>query len=418
MIEVGAPTEITIGSGTGSQTYPLDRYYNYGAHEAIYLASEIGMGGTIKSLAFFKNSGSDLNAIENVSIYMKHTTATTLATGAYSTTGYTLVYSGNFSNSLESGWMEVNLDQMFSFSGSQNLSILTVKGYQQWISNYSQWAFTNTGTYRARQERSDTAAPTTLAPSSNLPNIRLKLFPLAAPVYPPQNVSATPGFRKVVLNWEVPISGDPITYKIYRNNSYLTSLHALAYTDQNLVNGQSYSYYLKAVYSGSESNPSTIVNATPHSFPARNLTAESSNSLVYLTWDVPADGTPTEYRVYRNDALLTTETALFYYDVDVVNGTTYSYYVVAVYDTEASAATPTVQASPVQYGSTDVIVGTGTSVTTAAQNNPINPNNRSVHGQSIYLASELQALRITGPVNILQLGLNIVTPPARLCLIS
>ena len=53
-LEVGAPLEVSIGEGTDTQTYPLDRYYNYSAHEAIYLASEIGVPGTLKSLALTK----------------------------------------------------------------------------------------------------------------------------------------------------------------------------------------------------------------------------------------------------------------------------------------------------------------------------------------------------------------------------
>lgn len=47
-VEVGAQIVLTIGTGTGTQPYPLDRYYNYCAHEAIYLADEIGSACTIK----------------------------------------------------------------------------------------------------------------------------------------------------------------------------------------------------------------------------------------------------------------------------------------------------------------------------------------------------------------------------------
>jgi len=412
-IEVGAPTEITIGTGTGSQTYPLDRYYNYSAHEAIYLSSEIGMAGSIKSLAYYKASGSDVNDISPVTIYMKHTAATSITTGVYSTDGYTQVYSGTFPNSTTTGWMEINLSPMFEYNGGQNLSILIVKGYQQWISSYAQWTFTNTGTSRARQERSDTAAPTSLTQSSNLPNLRLKMFPAQAEVYPPHSVAAAVSHRKVVLTWQTPISGAPITYKLFRNGSQLTTVNALSYTDLNVVNNQTYSYYLKSVYSGGESDASETVNATPIALPAQNLSAVSENSLVSLTWEAPSAGVPTAYQVHKNNVLISTETELYYYDVDVVNGTTYSYYVVAVYDTETSAATATVQGTPNNYASTQITVGTGFNVTTSGQNSPINTVNRSVHGQSVYLASELIAAGITGPAYLNQLGFYVQAAPTQ-----
>ena len=33
---------IIIGTGSGTQPYPINRYWNYSSHEAIYLASQIG----------------------------------------------------------------------------------------------------------------------------------------------------------------------------------------------------------------------------------------------------------------------------------------------------------------------------------------------------------------------------------------
>ena len=177
--EVGAPTEITIGTGSSTQTYPINRYYTYSGHEAIYLASEIGIAGTIKSIAYYKASGADVNTIEAVTIYMKNTTATSLATGNYSTTGYTQVYSGTFPNTATSGWMEVNLSTQFLFDGVSNLSLLVVKGNQTWTSYYPMWTYTTASANRARQNRNDNSQPTSLTASTNLPNLKLKLFPIA-----------------------------------------------------------------------------------------------------------------------------------------------------------------------------------------------------------------------------------------------
>jgi hypothetical protein len=183
--EVGAPYEITIGNGITSETYPLDRYYNYSAHEAIYLATELNVSGSIKSLAFQKASGSDTNEILDVNIYMKHTSDTSLVTGTYSTTGYTLVYSGPFPNNATSGWMQVNLSTLFDYNGTSNLAILTVKGNQAYIgSGYPYWNYSTTSGNRARKAHSDSAAPTSLTASNYLPNLKLGLYnadPLTQP---------------------------------------------------------------------------------------------------------------------------------------------------------------------------------------------------------------------------------------------
>ena len=262
-LEVGAPLEIIIGSGSGSQSYPLDRYYNFSTHEAIYLASEIAHAGTLKALAFPKTSGSDLNPIENVSIYMKHTLANSLSSGSYSLTGYSLVYSGSFPNNASSGWMEVDLDPRFTYDGISNLSILTLKGYQGWTDGFPQWAFTSTGSNRARQDRSDYGQPSNLSATNSLPNLRLKMFPEYDLLLPPLNLTATAGNQKVTLAWESPASGVPDSYRIYRDGSLLTSLSGLSYVDTQVVNDVTYQYHLTAVYAGEESPSTDTVSATP-----------------------------------------------------------------------------------------------------------------------------------------------------------
>lgn len=411
-IEVGAPTLISIGTGTSAQSYPLDRYYNYSAHEAIYLASEIAMAGNIKSIGFNKASGGDVNVIEAVSIYMKHTTANTLSNGDYSLSGYTLVYSGNFPNTASSGTMEVDLANMFSYNGVQNLSLLVVKGYQQWINNYPYWTYSTTSTTRVRQNRSDSSAPTSLTTSSNLPNLILKVFPAPPPLYPAQNLSAVAGFRQVDLSWEAPISGTPITYKLYRNGSLLTTINALTYSDLNLVNSQSFSYYVKAAYGSGDSEPTATVQAIPQAFPAQNLLGMGSSNLVTLSWEAPAIAIPTSYNVYRNGSFFASEPGLIFYDVDVVLGTQYNYYVKAQYPEEESAATATVSVTPADPAIAYAVHGTGTDITTTRQNSPINIVNRSVHGQSVYLASELNAAGIFGPMYITELGFYVETAPS------
>lgn len=327
-IEVGAPELITVGAGTSSQSYPIDRYYNYSTHEAIYLASELNFTGSIKSLAYHKASGADTNTITSVSIYMKHTSASTISAGSYSTTGYTLVYSGDFPNIASSGWMEVDLSNRFEYNGLENLSLLVIKGHQAWISEYPYWSYTTSSTTRARQARSDDAQPSSLTATTNLPNLRLKAFLTPAPdvYYPPRDLVANSGNQQVNLSWQAPIAGTPTTYKVYRNSTYLNATTNLAYLDSNVTNGTSYSYYVTALYDTNESDPSNTVSATPSI-------------------------------------------------------------------------------------SQTVTLGTGTSVTANTTASPINVYYQSLHGQSVYTATELNAAGVVGPATITQLGFNISSLP-------
>lgn len=139
--------------------------------------------------------------------------------------------------------------------------------------------------------------------------------------------------------------------------------------------------------------------------PPQNLSATTANQSVTLNWSAPGSGTPTGYKIFRNGNLLTTVTGLSYTDQGLSNGTTYSYYLKAVYSDGESEATATVNATPIWM----VAIGSGTSSTGNTDGCPINTSSRSLHGQSIYTAAELNAAGVYGPVNITQLGFYVNT---------
>jgi len=424
-VEVGAPMEVVIGNGTSTQSYPIDRYYNYSSHEAIYLTSEIGTAGTIKSIGFYKASGADVNPIESVTVYMKNTSSNTLADGTYSTTGYTQVYSGTWPNTATSGWMEVNLDNQFAYDGS-NLSILTIKGNQAWTSNYPVWTYTTASPARARQSRNDNYQPTSLTASTNLPNLKLKIFPTPGMLYPPRELTASATHGSVTLTWQAPINGTPTGYKVYKNNTALTTVTGLTYTDAAVTDGTTYSYKVTALYGSDESDPTATVTATPNMYAPTNLVATGGDSVVMLTWTAAAgreaeeafslgskDRAISSYRIYRDGAALTTVTGTSYSDTNVTNGTTYNYYVTTLYTNPAgeSAASNTASATPNIV--TEVIIGTGTGSNGTSTACPVNQYYRSLHGQAVYTAAELNAAGVFGPINITKIGFNITGLPAQ-----
>ena len=424
-VEVGAPMEVIIGNGTSTQSYPIDRYYNYSSHEAIYLTSEIGTAGTIKSIGFYKASGADVNPIESVTVYMKNTSSNTLADGTYSTTGYTQVYSGTWPNTATSGWMEVNLDNQFAYDGS-NLSILTIKGNQAWTSNYPVWTYTTASPARARQSRNDNYQPTSLTASTNLPNLKLKIFPTPGMLYPPRELTASATHGSVTLTWQAPMEGTPTGYKVYKNNTALTTVTGLTYTDTAVTDGTTYSYKVTALYGSDESDPTATVTATPNMYAPTNLVATGGDSVVMLTWTAAAgreaeeafslgskDRAISSYRIYRDGAALTTVTGTSYSDTNVTNGTTYNYYVTTLYTNPAgeSAASNTASATPNIV--TEVIIGTGTGSNGTSTACPINVYYQSLHGQSVYTAAELNAAGVVGPINITQIGFNVTGLPTK-----
>ncbi|MGB4260344.1 MAG: gingipain R, partial [Candidatus Cloacimonas acidaminovorans] len=71
-----------------------------------------------------------------------------------------------------------------------------------------------------------------------------------------------------------------------------------------------------------------------------------------------------------------------------------------------------VQATPSSSSVSETIIGTGTSITGTNTASPVNIYYKSLHGQSVYTASELNAAGIYGPIDILQLGFYIASSPA------
>ncbi|HPS39773.1 MAG TPA: C25 family peptidase C-terminal domain-containing protein, partial [Candidatus Cloacimonadota bacterium] len=146
-------------------------------------------------------------------------------------------------------------------------------------------------------------------------------------------------------------------------------------------------------------------------YPPQNPTANAGNSFVNLAWQAPAFGTPTGYKIFKNSTLLTTVTGLTYNDTAVTNGVTYSYYLKAVYNGGESDPTTTMTATPNAISS--VIIGAGTTSNGVTIACPINLYYKSLHGQSVYLASELNMAGVTGAVSITQIGFNITGLPGQ-----
>ncbi|MFT3909706.1 MAG: choice-of-anchor J domain-containing protein [Ferruginibacter sp.] len=106
----------------------------YHVSESIYTNEEIGAtnfttaGTAIQKIGFFIDALGAPTSMNNFSVYMKNVPigTTTLATGAYSTTGYTPVFAGTF-NAPTAGLASIILTAPFTRTANTNLQVLIIR---------------------------------------------------------------------------------------------------------------------------------------------------------------------------------------------------------------------------------------------------------------------------------------------------
>ncbi len=156
---------------------------------------------------------------------------------------------------------------------------------------------------------------------------------------PPINLDLNYSCTDILISWDMPGGGTADSWNIYRDGSILENTTAMEYTDEMLQPGTQYSYYVKAVYDGEESQATPVETITlllPTGLQPTGLEALINTPLendITLNWDAPAgclmaDG----FNVYRNGVLLnpTPVTDLTYIDIEPGLGN-FEYFVKAVY---------------------------------------------------------------------------------------
>lgn len=191
---------VVVGNGTAISVFsPLNRTNEYSVYEVIYLASQINLSGSVTNLGFQKYDGTNSDSIENVSIYLKHTSQSQLGASNYDTSGYTLVFDGSFPNDTGAGWREVPLNGIFNYDGINNLQVLVSKGYQAVLPNNAirpRWLYTNINPAADRARRYFDNIPITpstpLTTTSFTSNVRLTFGPTGVVEINPGIVSVYP----------------------------------------------------------------------------------------------------------------------------------------------------------------------------------------------------------------------------------
>jgi subtilisin-like proprotein convertase family protein len=121
--------QVTIGSGTSTQRYPLGAYWGYERSASLYTSAEILTSGSITNLAWYPTESSSVS--RPIKIYLKTTSSTSLSAVKWATmiSGATLVYNGSTGSIPSNTWFSFLLSASFDYNGSDNLLVLVETNY-------------------------------------------------------------------------------------------------------------------------------------------------------------------------------------------------------------------------------------------------------------------------------------------------
>ena len=130
----------TIGNGTSTSTYiPSYSFYNYGLSQQIYTAAELGHGGAITAISVMPSAISQQRTYE---IYMAHTSQSSLS-GYIHPSDMVRVYDGAPLTLTANQWITFQLDNPFTYSGSQNLLVCFRDMTGSYVSGNAWYVHTN-----------------------------------------------------------------------------------------------------------------------------------------------------------------------------------------------------------------------------------------------------------------------------------
>lgn len=137
-----AQETIEIGTGTsGGSSTPFSSLWGYSFVEQVYLADEIGMGGSITTVSFHLHQTYTDAITHDIVLYMKNVDRETFSenTDWEPVLAEDIVYAGQWEIPANyTGWLTIELDSPFDYDGTSNLMI----GMHEYTSGYSTRYFT------------------------------------------------------------------------------------------------------------------------------------------------------------------------------------------------------------------------------------------------------------------------------------
>jgi hypothetical protein len=181
---------VTIGTGTSTGRYPFDDFYVYSRSQCIYLASEIGVSGTITHLQWYRSdTGADPSAIGTTQIWLNTVTASAFTTSTWENTGTMVAEISNIDLGSGGGWYDVDITDYAYDMAAGNLQVSVYTQSAPFTSPHSYWYCTSTSpTYLSKLGNSDSANPPSMSTSYARPNIQL----IMTTTYPDQAYNPSP----------------------------------------------------------------------------------------------------------------------------------------------------------------------------------------------------------------------------------
>ncbi|MDD4575538.1 MAG: hypothetical protein PHI36_03825, partial [Bacteroidales bacterium] len=223
-----AQTTVTIGTGTSEGRYPFNDYFKYSRSQCLYLSSEIGIGGTITKLRWYRNDASaDADAIGTTEIWLMETSNTTLSETTWEEPGTLVKTITDIDLGSSAGWYEIDITD-FEYNGTDNLLVSVRTQDAPYTSPHSYWRYTSTSSnYRARLGGSDVTNPPTMSLSYSRPNIQFDILqPPCTGTPDPGNTIASANPVCVGANFNLSLQnqtvGSGITYQWQSSPDNLT----------------------------------------------------------------------------------------------------------------------------------------------------------------------------------------------------
>jgi fibronectin type 3 domain-containing protein len=188
-----------------------------------------------------------------------------------------------------------------------------------------------------------------------------------APPSEPRSLTVIPGDTRVELSWKAPADdGGSLVqgYRLYWGTSRdamslleETGLGVLSHTETGLENGRLYYFYATAYNNEGEGPPTLIEAGRPFGHPSEPLDVDalSGDRRISLSWSPPLDnnGRPiTDYKLFFGQSPSNLEfsknvgNVTSFLHVDLINGVTYYYQVVAINEAGEGARSDIKSATP------------------------------------------------------------------------
>lgn len=402
--------EIQIGDGTEytapTEASPINIFRESLRSQTVYTANEINNAGfygqgKLIAIGFYIHTAPH-HDLPLFTVRVKHTLASDASSHDHGP--FVHVFNEPLYTPQEGTWDFLEFEQPFYWNGIDNILIDTAFGLAaDWNPSGQVRKINSLNGFRfTRSSHSDQ----TDAETTNILNYKPQIKMIFSFVVPPSDLTANAGNGVVELLWEHVSSPYVHGYNVYRDGVLINDSHVINndYSDTDVTNGITYSYYVTAVYFEDESEPSNTVEATPFSDdPPQNLTAEIvDKNNVLLEWEAPFRGfgstvpeqnreTLTGFKVYRNNQEIgeSISDSLKYLDENLDNGL-YVYYVTALYGNFESEPSNEIQVKITESSSYDFENQALPTILLQNYPNPFNPETSI----SFYL-SEGDHVRIT-----------------------